>query len=165
MDFDNIEIIVSEIDGIITDGFDATDYMDTVIFKSFRTMDFEYINELKPYFTFVFLSSSPHISYYLMKKKNIPAFFTDNNKSKLEILQRDILPRYNTGPSNLLYVGSKLSDISCMNLAEISVATNNCSSKLKNTANFIIEDSIKSGVIPQVYDLLREEQEKRKRKT
>lgn len=163
MNFENIEIIVSEIDGIITDGFDATDYLDTIIFKSFRTMDFEYINDLKPYFTFVFLSSSPHVSYYLMRKKNIPAFFTDNNRNKLEILQRDILPRYNTTPSNLLYIGSKLSDIPCMNLAEISATINNCSSRLKNIANFVIEDPIKAGVLPQVYDILRGEQEKRRR--
>lgn len=164
MDLSNIEIIVSEIDGVITDGKDATDYMNNIIFKSFYTMDFDAINNLKPYFTFVFLSSDPSISYNVMRQRNIPTYFSSNNESKLNILNRKICSRYNTSPENLIYIGSKFSDIQCMNCSKISIAPCNASSKLKSNSNYTFNSSGGTGVLMELYDLLIEEIRKRERK-
>jgi 3-deoxy-D-manno-octulosonate 8-phosphate phosphatase KdsC-like HAD superfamily phosphatase len=122
MDLKNIEIIVSEIDGIITDGCAALEYLNHTLFKNYCVRDFDAINELKSYFTFVFLSSDPTISYNIMRKRNIPAYFTNNNSDKLTLLTKRILPKYNTRPENLLYIGSSFSDIPSMHLSQISMA-------------------------------------------
>ena len=164
MDLSDIEIIVSEIDGVITDGRNATDYLNNIIFKSFYTADFEFINYLKTYFTFVFLSSDPSISYNVMRQRNIPTYFSSSNESKLNILNRKILPRYNTSTENLIYIGSKLSDIQCMNSAEISMTLSNTSFKLKRRSNYIFSSSSGNGVITELYDLLTDEIKKRERK-
>jgi 3-deoxy-D-manno-octulosonate 8-phosphate phosphatase KdsC-like HAD superfamily phosphatase len=59
----DIEIIVSEIDGVITNGCDSIDYMNHTMFKTFCMRDFEAITELQAHFTFVFLSSDVAISF------------------------------------------------------------------------------------------------------
>ncbi len=123
MEFNNIKIIVSEIDGIITDGRNALDYLNNTIFKNYCVVDFDAINELKTYFTFVFLSSDPAISYNVMRSRNIPTYFSKANESKIDILTKKILPKYKVKPTNLLYLGSTLSDVPCMKLAQISMVS------------------------------------------
>ncbi len=119
MDLTKIDIIVSEVDGIITDGTVALDNLNNVLFKNYCEQDFDAINELKKVFTFVFLASDPNISLGVMQKRNIPFFYPKSRDSKCKVLVSNILPRYNMQPANLLYIGSRLSDIECMNLAEI----------------------------------------------
>ena len=42
-----IKLVVSEIDGIITDGFRAEDEMGHVLYKRYQSKDFSAINEIK----------------------------------------------------------------------------------------------------------------------
>ena len=117
----NIKLVVSEVDGIITDGTQPVDELGITVFKSFYTGDFEAINEIKKTCPFVFLSSDNYISYNLMRKKNIPFYFARKDKrSKL----LEIMRRYNVTADETLYIGSKLSDIPCMNMVPTSVCTN-----------------------------------------
>jgi 3-deoxy-D-manno-octulosonate 8-phosphate phosphatase KdsC-like HAD superfamily phosphatase len=50
-----IKVIVSEVDGIVTEHLSAIDPMGYVVFKQYYMKDFEAINELKKNFIFVFL--------------------------------------------------------------------------------------------------------------
>jgi len=154
MDFTNIEIIVSEVDGIITNGVDAIDAMNNTIFKSYHAMDLEVINLIKPYFTFVFLSSDPAISYGVMRSRNIPFYFTKTKSDKKVDVLHKIISKYNTTPENLLYIGSKYSDDKCMKLAEFSVSPYDGATPIKNMANYISPVSGGYGVICDVYELL-----------
>lgn len=161
MEFRNIKIIVSEIDGVLTDGKNALDHMNRVIFKTYCDMDFEAINELKSFFTFVFLSSYSEMNYSIMRLRNIPAYFTSNKDDKLTILTKKILPRYNTRPENLLYIGSRMTDIPCLHLAEVGLAVKNSSSRVIQAANEVIPFDSGQGVISYVDDVLRSEKNKR----
>lgn len=165
MNFDNIKIIISEIDGVITDGTNATDYMNNTIFKSYYSIDFEVINKLKRYFKFVFLSSDPSVSYNVMRQKNIPTYFSNKEQSKFDTLTRVIITKYRMSPENILYIGSKLSDVKCMNYAEISATTINSQSVLKSTADIVLSSASGTGVIGDLYDFLSPEIDKRKRAT
>lgn len=122
MSFNNIELIVSEIDGVITTGCDAIDYMNNTMFKTFCMRDFEAIDQLKTHFTFVFLATDAAVSYNIMRMRNIPAYFATKRDDKLSLLTNKILPRYNARPENLMYIGSSLSDLPCMHLAQVSMA-------------------------------------------
>lgn len=165
MKFDNIDIIVSEIDGIITNGQSALDYLGYTPFKFYCNNDFEVINELKKMFTFVFVASDPAVSYTIMRSKNIPTYFVTNKENKLDILIKKIMPKYNMTPENLLYIGNSLSDTPCMNFAEISFSGKNSVNKVKVASNFVLETSSGKGVLCEVYDILLEEMKKRERKT
>lgn len=161
MDFRNIEIIVSEIDGVITDGKNAIDYLNHIIFKNYCDLDFEAINELKPFFTFVFLSSSPEVSYNVMRTRNIPTYFTSHKEDKLTILTKRILPRYNTRADNLLYIGSRVTDIPCLHLAQMGMAVKNSSLTVLQASNEVLPIESGCGVLTHVNDLLRSEKNKR----
>lgn len=163
MDLKNIDIIVSEIDGIVTDGMKPVDHMNHTMFKNYCEKDFEAIKELKRFFTFVFLADDGDVSYNVMRTKNIPAFFV-GNEVKLKVLQNKIMSRYNMTPENLLYVGSKLSDVQCMNYAEISFTTPDSFLKTQQTATSILETTAGHGVLSQLYEILSPELERRRRK-
>ncbi len=164
MDFSNIDIIVSEIDGILTDGFKPIDNMNLCLFKNYCEKDFEVINELKRFFTVVFLSSDSDVSYNVMRSRNIPAYFVQQKETKLEALTRKIMPRYNMRPDNLLYIGNKLSDVPCMNYAEYSFTIPASISKVIAAANGTIPGASGKGIITKLYEVLLPEIEKRTRK-
>lgn len=164
MNFENIFIIVSEIDGIITNGLKPLDHMNQSMFKYYYDRDFDAINELKSKFTFVFLADDADVSYNIMRTRNIPAFFVKNNKSKLSILTNDIMDRYNMRPENLLYIGNKLSDVPCMNYAEMSFSIPQAAIRAQEAATAVIDATSGFGVISKVHEILWQELEKRKRK-
>jgi len=163
MDLKNIEIIVSEIDGIITDGNIPLDYLNNTLFKTYCMRDFDAINYLKTYFTFVFLASDAAISYNITRTRNIPAYFATNKDDKLTLLTKRILPRYNTRPENLLYVGSSFSDIPCMHLAQISMVPKDVMG-VASEASHQIPIAPGQGVLSYLANVLHVEIAKRKRK-
>ncbi len=164
MDFSNIELIVSEIDGIITNGNAPLDYLGYTPFKFYHALDFEAINELKRDFTFVFLASDPSVSYNIMRSKNIPSYFVTNKEKKIDILVKKIMPKYNMTPDNLLYIGNNMADVPCMNLAEISLALYSSLSQVKKASSNILKRLSGKGVLCELNDILFVEKEKRKRK-
>ena len=153
MDFRDIEIIVSEIDGVLTNDSNYLDTMNNVLFKSYCMKDFDIINLLKPYYTIVFLVEDPSISYGVMRTRNLPFYFIKNKtEKKLDLLYK-ILQKYNTTPEHLLYIGSRVSDMECMRLAEFKVTANDAILPLKSMANYISPVGGGQGVISSIYDL------------
>ena len=153
MDLSNIKLIVSEVDGVITNGVDSIDTMNNTLFKAFYSADFEIINKLKKYFTFVFLSADPSISYGVMRTRNIPFYFTKPKEKKIDVLKQ-IIYRYNATPENVMYIGSKLSDVDCMKLAEVSICTFNSLGEISSLSNYVTDSVGGDGVIGEVYELL-----------
>lgn len=146
----NIKLIISEVDGIITDGRIPKDELDNTVFKSFCFRDFEAINEIKRVgYTFGFLSADNSISYNLCRKKNIPFYWAQ--KSKLDVLYK-ILRRYEASAEQLLYIGSAFSDKECMKLAEFSVCTIDAPVTIRNIADHCADIISGEGVISYVYE-------------
>jgi len=162
MNFEKIDIIVSEIDGIITNDIKPIDHMNYTMFKNYCDRDFEAINELKRFFTFVFLASDPDVSYNVMRTRNIPAYFVKEKENKEFVLSK-IMNKYNMTPENLLYLGSKLSDVHNMTYAEISFTTAKTNIKLQQAAKKVLTSDPGHGVIGEVCNILYPEMEKRQR--
>ena len=116
-----LKLIVSEIDGVITNGTSAIDELGNTLFKDFYMADFEAINKIKENYTFVFLSSDNCINYNFFRKKNIPFYWAKTDK--LSVLS-SILMRYNVTAEEAIYIGSKISDIPCMRMIPRSYCTN-----------------------------------------
>jgi len=155
MDLQKIQIIISEVDGVVTNGLDAIDTMNNVLFKSYSNKDFEAINLLKPCFTFVFLSSDPSVSYGVMRGRNIPFYFTKHKSEQKTAVVNKIINKYNVTPENILYIGSKLSDLPCMSLSEISIVPLDAPVELKHRASAVADVVGGNGVICCVYNLLK----------
>jgi len=116
-----IKLVVSEVDGVITDGLQPVDELGNTSFKNFYGPDFEAINKIKSVCPFVFISSDNVVSYNLCKKKNIPFFWAQKNKCTTLL---EILRKYGVTLDDVMYIGSKISDIECMNMVPNSFTTN-----------------------------------------
>lgn len=108
---DNIKLIVSEVNGVLTDGTNPIDELGNIPFKNFYIEDFEATNALKKKgIMVVFMSMDNCISYHLFRRKNLPFYWAQRDKYKTLL---DILRRYNVTADEVLYVASTLSDIKC----------------------------------------------------
>jgi 3-deoxy-D-manno-octulosonate 8-phosphate phosphatase (KDO 8-P phosphatase) len=153
MDFNNIKLVVSEIDGIITEHLVAFGEMNVVMFKQFYMKDFEAINLIKKDWGFTFLSSDANINLSLCKKRNIPFFFAE--KSKREVYNQ-ILQRYGLIPDNVLYVGSSYSDINCIQMSGVSMCPDDAVPQVKAMVDHIIPVYSGTGILCYVYELLND---------
>lgn len=153
MDFDDIKLVVSEVDGIITEHLIAFGEINTVMFKQFYMKDFEAINLIKKDWGFAFLSSDANISLSLCKKRNIPFFFAE--KSKREVYNQ-ILQRYSLTPDNVLYVGSSYSDINCIRMSGVSMCPDDAVPQVKAMVDHVIPVYSGTGILCYIYELLND---------
>lgn len=151
MNFKEIKIVISEVDGVITEGLAGMGEMGITMFKQFHMSDFEAINLIKRERTFVFLSADAAINSSLCKTKNIP--FYHAAKSKRDVYG-NILRRYSLTPDNVLYVGSTYSDLESMRMSAFSVCPEDAPSSLKNAADLVMPLMSGTGVISYVHDFL-----------
>lgn len=154
-----IKIIVSEIDGIVTDHKVYIDELGNVPFKSYHMGDFEIINELKKTFTFIFLSSDNSISYHLCRRRSIPFFYAP--KDKKEGLIR-VMRRYNVAPEEIVYIGCSLSDLNCVKLIPFSLCPSDAVNNVKEVSYYVLESYGGEGVLCEVYGVLKPEIAKRR---
>jgi len=149
-----IKLIVSEIDGVITNGKRVEDEMGHVLSKTYQSKDFSAINEIKKNFKFAFLSDDQHINYNMCRRKNIPFFYGKNEHEKYAKLV-EILRRYSCTPDETLYIASKVSDIKCVQIIPKSFCPDDAGEYLKEKcwAEFTVGGS--QGVIAECLFLLK----------
>lgn len=149
-----IKIIVSEIDGIVTDHKICIDELGNVPFKNYNVKDFETINELRKTFTFVFLSSDNVVSYHLCRRRNIPFYYAPKDKRSVLI---KIMQKYGVTPEEVLYIGSTFSDLGCVQLIPFSLCPVDAISDVKTASYYVLENFGSDGVLEEVYNLLKSE--------
>jgi 3-deoxy-D-manno-octulosonate 8-phosphate phosphatase (KDO 8-P phosphatase) len=149
-----IKLIISEVDGIITEGLVNYDELQNVPFKTYHLKDFEAINELKKGFKFVFMSSDNAISYNLFRKKCIP-FYWAQKKKKDVIVQ--ILQYYSVTPDEVLFIGSTYSDLECVQMIPLSICPLDSVDVIKKYASFVLSSISGMGVLSELCDLVMAE--------
>lgn len=154
MNLTNIKLIISEVDGIITEHLTAIGELNIPMFKQFYMKDFEAINMIKKHWGFVFLSSDAAINMSLCKKRNLPFYHADRNKKEI---YSKIVSRFGITPDNVLYIGNSYSDIECMQLSGTSMCPEDGVSRVKNTVDHVIPVYSGGGVLCYVYELLEEQ--------
>lgn len=151
MDLKNIKIIISEMDGVVTENLTSMGEMGMVMFKQYYMKDFEAINKIKSKYNFAFLSGDGSISMSLCRKRNIPFYYSERNKPDSFA---QILRRYNYSPDNVLYIGCSYSDLSCMNLARLSLCPEDAVLPVKKAANSVIPLFGGTGVLCYLSDVI-----------
>jgi len=151
MNFDSIKIIISEVDGIITDGLVGFGELNSVLFKQFFIKDFEAINLIKKNYGFVFISSEAAVNMSMCKKRQIPFYMAERSKTEV---YGNILRKFDISPENVLYVGSSYSDIDCLRMSNTSMCPEDAPSKVKNVVDHVIPVYSGNGVICYLCDML-----------
>lgn len=150
---EGVKLIVSEIDGVITDGKRAEDEMGHVVYKSFNAQDFSAVNEIKKKFKFAFLSDDQHISFNMCRRRNIPFFWGKTPEEKYQKLV-EILRRYDCKPDDVVYIASKMSDKKCIQLIPKSICPDDAGHYLKEKcfASFVVKGG--EGIMSELLYLL-----------
>lgn len=156
---ENIKVIISEIDGVVTEDMQPIDELVNTPFKIYYMKDFEVVNELKRHFKFVFVAADPSVNYNLCRKKSIPFY---NRDTKLQAV-KEIMTRYSVTPDEVVYVGCKFSDIECMQLVPRSFCPDDSPSEIKNLASTILPTYGGGGVLCALYDIMKPEINRRLR--
>lgn len=151
---EKIKLIVSEIDAVITDGKCAEDEIGNVLYKVFQSKDFAAINEIKKSFKFVFMSDDNRINYNLCRRRNIPFYWAKSEQEKYDTLT-EIIRRYNCVPDEVVYIGSKVSDVKCCKLIPKSLCPDDAGQYLKDVcwASFVSPGG--SGILVELLYLLK----------
>lgn len=151
MELDKVKVVISEVDGIITEGLVGLGEMDLTMFKQFYMKDFEAINLIKREWKFAFLSTDAAISMSLCRKRNIPFYHAE--RSKMEIYKR-ITQRFSITPDNVLYVGSSYSDIECMQASGVTMCPEDAVPQVKNAVDHVIPVYGGTGILCYVCEVL-----------
>ena len=150
--FENIKVIISAVDGIITEYLSPLDELGNTLFKSYHMKDFEAINELKKAYKFVFISKDQAISYNLFRRKNIPFYYAPQSKKEKLV---PIMRKYNATPEHIIYVGCSYSDIESMKMAEVSFCTEDSPDSVKNVADYVLPYYGGCGALCGLYEVLK----------
>ena len=150
----NIKLIISEIDGVVSDGKYAEDEIGNVIYKVYQSKDFSAINELKKNFKVVFLSDDNHINYNMCRRRNITFYWGKNEEEKYQKLG-EIMRRYGVTPDETIYVGSKISDRKCLQLIPNSLCTEDAGDLIKDICFAYFTKEGGKGILVEMLDLLQ----------
>jgi 3-deoxy-D-manno-octulosonate 8-phosphate phosphatase (KDO 8-P phosphatase) len=143
----NIKLIVSEVDGVLTDGKVAIDELSNRVFKNFNTDDLEVVNRLKSNVPLVFISSDNAVTYNLFRKKHLSFFWAKKDKKQVFL---QILRKYNVSADEVLYIASKLSDLDCAYLAGTVLCPSNVNKALASVGQKL-ESKMGEGVLTEIY--------------
>ena len=158
---EKLKVIVSEIDGIITEHLSPIDEMGNVLFKQYYMKDFEAVYELKKTFIFVFLTADNAINYNLARKKNIPLFWSKTKNKRMEL--NKILQKYGASPEEIMYIGCSFSDLESIEFIPFSVCPADAISDVQIKSYITLSTVGGCGVLCEVYELLNSEIIRRKR--
>lgn len=150
----SIKLIISEIDGVLTDGTFAEDEIGNTLYKQFNQKDFSAINGLKKYYKVVFLSDDNKINYNICQRKNLPFYWGKGADGKFKALS-EILRRYDCTPDDAIYIGAKLSDKKCLQTIPYSMCPDDAGIYLKMMvwAPFLTVGG--AGVFVELFDMLQ----------
>jgi 3-deoxy-D-manno-octulosonate 8-phosphate phosphatase (KDO 8-P phosphatase) len=156
----NLKIIISEVDGVLTDGVIPMDEIGNTLYKNFCHKDFEAINELKKNFKVAFISNDNHISYNMFRRRNIPFFYDQKNKKEALMA---LLNRYSLRPDESMYIGSTFSDLDCVRLIPFTACPEDAVPQIKNSCVTVFPVYGGMGVFCYVYYFLEQEIIRRKK--
>lgn len=148
-----VKLIVSEIDGVITNGSHPEDEMGNVFYKTYQSKDFDAINELKKKYTFIFLSKDKRVNYNMCQRRNIKFQFARNEEEKYKQLM-ELMRKYGCSPDEVIYIGARVSDRKCLRLIPKSFCPDDAGQYIKDLcwAHFIAAGG--TGILVELLHLL-----------
>ena len=151
---DNIKIVVSDFDGIFTDG-KLTVFSDG---KTSKNVDYKDImgiaNILKKGIKFAIISGEKSAAIDILKEK-FPTIYTfQNERKKIQVLTT-LLEENNINPEDAIYIGDDINDIECLNLVGNPFTVANAHNEVKRIEKIkITTNNGGCGAFREIVDLL-----------
>ena len=153
--YKNIKLIISDIDGVLTNGTKGYNNTGKGILKFFSDKDFTAIKLFqKNKIFFCLLSADKNINLNLCKNRNFPFFFGRNKKGKIikEIIIKKIMKKYKISNNNTCYIGDDIFDIAPAKLVKYRACPINAVKELKKICNIQLNTMGGDGVIKEFFD-------------
>ena len=150
----DIKLVVSDFDGIFTDG-KLEVYSDGTTSKKLDYKDIMGIaNILKKGVKFAIISGETSQAISMIKKifPQIETF--ENERKKINVFKK-LLEKYAVLPENSMYFGDDINDLECLNYCGVPVTVANAHDSVKKVENIIIsEHSGGNGAFREITDYL-----------
>lgn len=151
----NIKLIVSDFDGIFTDG-KLEVFSDG---KTSKKIDYKDIMGiaiiLKKGINFAIISGEKSPAIDILKEKFPQIDTFQNERNKINVLN-SLIEKYNISPDNVIYLGDDINDIKCLELAKYSVTVPEAHATVKNLNNiYVTKSSCGNGAFREVTDLIQ----------
>ncbi len=150
----DIKIIISDFDGIFTDG-KLTVFSDGKTAKQIDYKDIMAISIiLKKNIMFSILSGEKSAAIDILKEKFPKIEIFQNERNKILTL-KSLFEKYGLKPENAIYLGDDINDIECLKYVKYPVTVPNAHNKVKETENIYITSAYGgSGVLREITDLI-----------
>ena len=148
----NIELVVSDFDGIFTDG-------KLEVFSDGRTskkIDYKDIMGIaiivKKGIKFAVISGEKSAAIDIIKEKFSMVDTFQNERNKIKVL-KDLLEKYNINKENVIYLGDDINDIECLNYVGYPVTVSDAHQKVKEVEDiYITKKSGGNGAFREIVD-------------
>ena len=152
-----LKLVILDIDGVMTDGKKTYGLDGSVISKTYCDKDFTAIKHLRASGVNVcFLSGDKRINETMAKNRNID-FYYARGKDKASFLEQ-FSKLYGSKPSEMLYVGDDLFDLSILEVVGHPFCPDDSPNKIKECCgpSNVIDRSGGQNVVARLVDLLLE---------
>ena len=153
-EFNNIEIVISDFDGIFTDGtlevFSDGRTSKKINYKDIMAVSILLKNNIK----FAVVSGETSCAIDVLKSKFPQIIAYQNERNKLNIV-KNILNNFNINPLNVLYIGDDINDSECLQYVGHPATVKDAHYKIKNIPNiFITNAKGGQGAFREITDLI-----------
>jgi 3-deoxy-D-manno-octulosonate 8-phosphate phosphatase (KDO 8-P phosphatase) len=146
-----IKLLLSDIDGVLTDGKKTYNNNGICIGKTFNDKDWTGFKKFKSSGVYVCLiSGDEFINRILTKNRNIDFIFS--NKKNKRLFLNDICHNYKVEKEEILYIGDDIFDISIMKECGYKACPKNSSSEILAIASIILGTG-GDGIINELFDI------------
>ena len=151
---ENVDLIISDFDGVLTDNRVWVDQEGTEIVAAYRS-DSLRVNELRAAgIEVMILSSEPNrVVEARAKKMGVEAIHGVGINDKGRVM-REVLALKHINPENVIYVGNDLNDLPCFEVAGWSVAVADAYPEVIGAADFVLSRAGGHGALRELIDLL-----------
>ena len=134
---EQIKMIVSDFDGIFTDG-KLTIYSDGTTSKNVDYKDIMAIaNIIKAGIKFAIISGETSAAIDIIKSKFSTIDVFQNERNKINVL-KSLMGKYNLLPENIIYVGDDINDIECLKFVSHPATVDDAHNTVKEIENIYI---------------------------
>jgi 3-deoxy-D-manno-octulosonate 8-phosphate phosphatase (KDO 8-P phosphatase) len=155
------DLLVLDIDGVMTDGTKTYNENATVISKNFCDKDFTAIKRFKSAgINVCLLSGDTNVNEQMAKKRQIDFYYARNPKTG-NIDKSEFIPtlckNYNTSPDKIAYVGDDYYDLSIIENLKWTYCPIDAIQILKNNVHKVLNCRAGYGVVAELYDIYESE--------
>jgi 3-deoxy-D-manno-octulosonate 8-phosphate phosphatase (KDO 8-P phosphatase) len=154
-----IELVILDIDGVMTDGTKVYDRDGKVIAKRFNDKDFTAIKQLKAAGVKVcFLSGDDNVNKKVAEDRNIDFFHSRDEKGNLNkaIFIQILSEKYNVNPDNMVYVGDDYFDLEIIKELDYTFCPADAVSEVQDEVYMLLGRRGGEGVIVSLVDTLKQ---------